>query len=344
MPSIWPQHTNNDDIDAAGRVLSQGFDADPTEWQQAAQLVNQWRVLHSHPLNTFRNNLRRRVSSRGVIAQRLKRLPTIISKLERLHRIRLSQMQDIGGCRAVVQTANAAFDLASDLTSSGIRHQLVRANDYISNPRPSGYRGLHLIYSYHSDRQTLWQGLQIELQFRSRLQHQWATAVETVGTLTGNDLKSSQGDPTWLRFFALMSSVIALRERTAPVPGTPPMTKDLINEIRECDASIGISSQLQVFQAITGQVPTLRNVRNRLVILELNWETRKVNGWTFRIRDDESASEFYLSKEEENRDNASVDVVLVSTDSLATLRRVYPNYFIDIRGFRRLVRETIEGG
>ena len=137
----------------------------------AVAVVNPWRASHARPLDTFRNNLRRRMGRGGVVAQRLKRLPSIVSKLERLPRIRLSRMQDIGGCRAIVSNADDSFTLAADLGASRMRHELVRYQNYIDNPRATGYRGLHLIYAYNSDRTTDWQGLQIEIQIRSQLQH-----------------------------------------------------------------------------------------------------------------------------------------------------------------------------
>ena len=36
--------------------------------------------------------------------------------------------------------------------------------------------------------------LRIEMQIRTKLQHIWATAVETMGTFLGQALKSRQGD------------------------------------------------------------------------------------------------------------------------------------------------------
>ena len=83
-----------------------------------------------------------------------------------------------------------------------------------------------------------WQGLQIEIQLRSRLQHQWATAVETVGTFIGDELKSNRGDQGWLRFFALMSSAIALSERTPLVPDTPTNQPEIVEEIRRCNEEL----------------------------------------------------------------------------------------------------------
>lgn len=134
-------------------------ETDIDKWAQSARLINAWRASHAGPLNTFRVNLNRRVGRRGFVAQRLKRLPTIVSKLKRLPRIRLSQMQDIGGCRAVLRTSDQAYDLALDFGSSRIRHKLIRYKDYIREPQRSGYRGLHLVYAYDSDRSMQWNGL-----------------------------------------------------------------------------------------------------------------------------------------------------------------------------------------
>ena len=324
-----------EEIDQAGRiVVVDGH----SEWSNAVSLINGWRASHSGPLNTFRVNLRRRVKSRDLVAQRLKRLPSIISKLKRLQRIPLSQMQDIGGCRVVVSESDDAFNLAADFVGSKIRHELISHSNYIENPRKTGYRSLHLVYAYNSDRTTRWQGLRTEIQIRSRLQHQWATAVETVGTFIGDDLKSNVGDPTWLRFFALMATVIAQREKTPSVPNTPTSQGELVKEIRECDQRLRISERLAAFHRITHGFQL--SINNPWVVLELNLKTRKVASREFKTNDWESANSWYLEKEVESRDNPR-EVVLVSAKSLSELRRAYPNFFLDLGGFRRVVRETL---
>ena len=66
--------------------------------------------------------------------------------------------------------------------------------------------------------------MRIEIQFRSRLKHAWAAAVETVGTASGQALKSSEGDEGWLRFFVLMASEIAFSEG-CPSSRILPMTE-----------------------------------------------------------------------------------------------------------------------
>ena len=181
----------------------------------------------------------------------------------------MSRMQDIGGCRAVVSAADDAFNLAADLADSRIRHTLASYNNYIDEPRRTGYRGIHLVYSYHSDRVDQWQGLNTEIQIRSQFQHQWATAVETVGTFTGDELKSGRGSADWLRFFALMSSFIAGLEEKAIVPDTPANDRELFDEIGRLDATLGITERLAAFQSIAASLTGPR--RSPITGLCLNW-------------------------------------------------------------------------
>src|SRR5580704_5104351 len=68
-------------------------------------IINNWRSSHAFPLQSFKMTLlvrAKKVDSKAIVAQRLKRLPSIELKLRRFKDMRLSQMQDLGGCRAVV--------------------------------------------------------------------------------------------------------------------------------------------------------------------------------------------------------------------------------------------------
>ncbi len=332
------------EIDAAGRVLANvpQEGEDDSEWLEAFRFVSTWRATHAGPLKAFRNNLGRRVGHQGIVAQRLKRMPTIISKLGRLAWLKLSRMQDIGGCRAIVSSADDAFRLAADFADSRIRHERLDYKNYIDDPRRSGYRGLHLVYGYFSERKPQWQGLKTEIQIRSQLQHQWATAVETVGTFIGDELKSSKGDETWLRFFTLMSSVIAQREHLPGVPGTPRRQEKLVAEIKECERQVGILERLTTFESLTHLVLDFPNFRNRWVIMELNLAANSVRGLAFGENEKEQAASMYADEELAHRGDPKIAVVMVSAKSVQALRRAYPNFFADLSEFRNLVRETIE--
>ena len=85
--------------------------------------------------------------------------------------------------------------------------------DYITNPKESGYRGIHDVYAYQSkkgyDRSDKWNGLLVEIQYRTIYQHAWATAVEVADYLTNCRAKFSQGNSDQQEFFRYASEIIA---------------------------------------------------------------------------------------------------------------------------------------
>ncbi|MDX5299682.1 MAG: RelA/SpoT domain-containing protein, partial [Gammaproteobacteria bacterium] len=72
--------------------------------------------------------------------------------------------------------------------------------DYIKRPKSTGYRGIHDVYSYdvNSKNGDKYRGLLIEIQYRTLVQHAWATAVEVIGFITENQPKFQQGDQRYL--------------------------------------------------------------------------------------------------------------------------------------------------
>ena len=207
-------------INKAGRLLADTPSNLDLTW--ARDLAERWRACHAYPINTFQSTLRHALKpySEPIVAQRLKRMPTIIDKLRRYENMQLTTMQDIGGIRAVLASIDDVYKLADEyINRKRLAHELVGQYDYIQNPRnEDGYRSLHLTYRYVNKQAPSYDGLRIELQLRTRLQHVWATAVETMGTFLGQALKSRQGDQEWIDFFALTSSAFAHKENCAPIP------------------------------------------------------------------------------------------------------------------------------
>src|SRR6266849_6428437 len=116
MPWIAPLYSR-EEINRAGRSR---IDDNASAAAQASALgiVNNWRAAHSFPLNCFQVTLRnrsRRIFGHPLIAQRLKRLIAIEAKLRRFRPsgMKLSQMQDIGGCRAILPTVPHADRLVA---------------------------------------------------------------------------------------------------------------------------------------------------------------------------------------------------------------------------------------
>ena len=221
----------------------------------AAEIINNWRAIHSYPLNAMQVVLSRRareIQPTSVVSRRIKRLPAIQQKLRRMtKRLTLSQMQDVGGCRAVLGSVSEVRKVVAAYKQKrrGARHVLIDEDDYITNPKNSGYRSYHLIYEYKSRGASgkPYSGRKIEIQIRSDLQHLWATAVETASTFQRQSLKSSSGDKQWLRFFVLAGSAFALRERTTPVPNTPTDRRILIKELRALANELQVEAKLETY-------------------------------------------------------------------------------------------------
>ena len=110
-------------------------------------------------------------------------------------------------------------EIQTTRSNSCFEHVLVGEKNYISEPRSEdGYRSHHLIYSYKNCKGPDYEGLLTEMQFRTKLQHIWATAVETMGVYLDEPLKSRRGDQEWLYYFALVSSAFAHMENLPLVP------------------------------------------------------------------------------------------------------------------------------
>ncbi|MDX2260696.1 MAG: RelA/SpoT domain-containing protein [Gemmatimonadales bacterium] len=330
-------------VNWAGDILLAGSDASLADHIQALEIINNWRASHSQPLLSTRMSLSgraRRVDPGALIAQRLKRLPSIELKLRRNPHMRLSQMQDTGGCRAVVKDMPALRDLygmyAKSIESTDrSRPQCCEVYDYIAEPKGDGYRGLHLVYKYGTRTEalnTLYGGMRVEIQLRSHLQHVWATAVEIVGAFTHQALKSGLGSDQWRRFFVLMANAIAFRESAPRVPNAHLQREPLVAELKKLARELGVVRALQSMKAVVQHIST-EVQSEKLFLLELDTQTGVVKVWGFGVGQDAIANEQYLRVEKDIADDPSKQAVLVTVDSLAALPNAFPNYYADTGAF-----------
>lgn len=341
---VWPVPLyNRGRVDAAGRELVDesvtGADRDV-----ALEIINNWRAAHSYPLLALRITLQkraRRVDPNAVVAQRLKKLSSIDTKLRRNPRMQLSQMQDIGGCRAVIATVAKVDQLVETYRESDVknpsRSRRARAPyDYIACPKADGYRGVHLIYKYQSSSPThsVYNGQRIEIQIRSRLQHAWATTVEVVDTITRDAIKTGGGAPQWRRFFALMASAMASVERRPLVPATPENKSELHAEIAHLADELQVERRLQTYVV---SVETDQHITGEIYLLNLDFVAQVVSVRPFPAKAMAEASAAYLAAEKANANNPNMNAVLVTLDDLRKLRSAYPNYYLDTSQFLRFM-------
>jgi hypothetical protein len=333
------------EVNAAGRRM-----ADVERWDdetyKAVLIIDNWRAAHAYPLNSFHITLKNRVSKvcdGSVTAQRIKRLESIAFKLVNEKNMKLSQMQDIGGCRAVLQTIDQVYEMRDAYVTKVVTHVPIGEKDYIADPRPTGYRGVHLKYRFSGKANSKpWNGLKIEIQLRTFLQHKWATAVEAAGTFTQAALKSNRGKQEWLRFFALMSSIFAIREGCPTIPGTPGTLKELCDEIRQLDAEHQIKSMFTQYSAIIPHIEKRKGAKYFLVTL--NPTKLEVNVQGYKSNESQLANKAYTYAETMMAKDKFTQVVLVSVSSINTLKRAYPNYFLDTQDFLRDVSLVLDGG
>lgn len=225
------------------------------------------------------------------------------------------------------------------------RHTFVKESDYIANPKDDGYRGVHLIYRYYSGsrRHRPFVGLKTEIQIRSRLQHIWATAVETVDTFTGDPMKAGRGELQWRRFFALMGSALAIKERRAIVPNTPQDPTVLIAELRALTKALRVKNTLEAWRRALRWLPE-RTIHGDayFFLLFLDTEAGRLSVRSFKKEDVLAAQEAYANTEQNVEAKAdSRQAVLVSVKHLSSLRGAYPNYFLDTAAFLREVARAI---
>ena len=200
-------------LDLRERMLRDGAeravrDSEEKRLDEAWAALAGWRSLHARPLSTVAANLRyhvdrgdARVSERIEVTQRLKRLDTLIGKLAH-ERGNVTQMQDIGGVRAVLPSQRHVYVVRRRLLKSW---GVIRERDYITEPKSSGYRSLHLIVRRKD--------YPIEVQLRTIGQDIWANTVEEVGRRSGVDLKFGAGDERFHSVFLAMAELIANFDR-----------------------------------------------------------------------------------------------------------------------------------
>lgn len=336
-------------IRKAGDILRNESNHTVNERKEAVEIIANWRALHSYPLMVFRNTLSRKAnkvanSKDVLIAQRLKRLPSIKSKLLRAENMNLARMQDIGGLRSVMPTVQMVRKLHSDYSSNKNRflHEFSTFKDYIEYPKSDGYRGLHQVFKYQSQSTPQYNGLQIELQIRSKKQHIWATAVETLGTFLNQGLKTGGGNDQNRRYLALCSALFSIQEKCPPLPLLDLPENELIQELRELEDSLGIIQNLQGFNVAARHIDSGGFNTGAYNLVVLNKDSRRARIIRFTKDQLELANERYSEYEEKVHGGENLEVVLVAAGPIKNLKKAYPNYFLDTTQFSKEILRIIQ--
>ena len=318
-------------IDRAGELLKSRAGSSE-DIAHALEALSAWRAYHAAPLDTFATVLRKRisrVSKDAVVAQRLKRTPSIIFKLTNHKTMRLSAMQDIGGLRAILESTEEVYNLLGVYKKSRSKHLLASLDDYIASPKVDGYRGVHLVYKLAKT-----PNLFIEIQIRSKLQHIWATGVEVFGTLQNSSFKSGQGNKKWLKFFSLLSSVFALKEGQPLLHAHAKISKDdLLEELKKQIHELHVIENLNVYTAVYKTISnsSTRGRKGHYSLILLNSRENTISLETYGANQFAAAARAYLALETKHFEDTQINVVLVNTGDIRKLELSYPNYFMDTK-------------
>ena len=262
-------------------------------------------------------------------------------------------MQDIGGCRAILSSDKRVTKLVRELK----RRRPFRISNYLKNPKPDGYRGVHLVGDFSSGGG---QRRSIEIQIRTRIQHSWATAVEIIDLFTGQAIKSNDGEAEWQEFFQVASELFAVVDQAilrdeSNQGKLAALVADKVKKggqgsngrpLLELNERVySLSNKLDVITRFNAFTKSLKFADEQLaerpadgyVLLEVDVNRSHLNCGFFRANDFDRAASKYLEAEKKAAATTGISVALVATDAVGGLKEAYPNYFADSEVFLKLI-------
>ena len=342
-------------ITKAGKFLAFGNYEDNSEFNHCFDVLVFWRSEHSDSLEmafTLLQKVVLPIEKDALFAKRLKRYVSIVSKLQRFESMTLKKMQDIGGCRAVVSSEKKVRKITRELRKNNTfkySDNRFRFKDYITNPKPDGYRSYHIIGQFPSKDKTL---KNIEVQIRTYLQHYWATALEIIDLFTNQPLKTNQGKKEWEDFFRLVGSLFSVLDKVTNYHNLSledrisgyfiKSEQSKVDTGEMLDSLAKIIRKLDVVKLFSSFANSLKIVGDELkdheeagyILLVIDPDNGQLEYTIFNQRDSDSAQEKYAHQESVAASpHNNLIVALVYTSSIEDVKEAYPNFFADSSRF-----------
>ncbi|MFG1362005.1 RelA/SpoT domain-containing protein [Xanthobacter versatilis] len=317
-------------IDKAGTILSdkeRQYDETSLEMDY---IFDEYRKDHLEPLTDLTLEIQswlQAYDNNYYIAQRLKRKPQILRKLKRLS-VRLTQLQDIGGCRIIVENNRDVDRLLSyinnRLSNTGFL-KIIRSTDYRDLGRDdTGYRSYHIILDVR--------GYRCELQIRSRIQHYWSESIERTSVIYGFRLKEKEGDQAVIDYFKHFSN--ALHEIEINHGINSAFEIDLERRRKQAEQIITSTQSTALSGHVNSNIiKTMseieRNNGQRINnwILVFDWNDGNFISWDFVSRNADEAVEKYKKYEMEYPEEEKYEVVMIGTSDISTVIHTHSHYF-----------------
>lgn len=344
MTFIQPAFSR-EQVKKAGARLRDGL-IDPND----VEILENWRASHLYVLNTFQANLRtraKRFAGDVIVAQRLKRRTTIIDKLSREPNMQLSTMHDLAGCRVIFKNIAELTKFREGFEGARFLHE--RRHDrnkynYIDNPKGTGYRGIHDVYSYRSSSTSgsQWNGLNLEIQYRTVFQHAWATAVEVIDLINRDRIKFNESDEDHREFFRLASELISRNFEGKTSCKGDLSDSQVVDRFREIETKTGFLEMLGTLSKSSSKAKLLTN---SLLILKQKEDQSRPGSVDLSVETFKTILETvkkYNEYERHAQEKGILDIVFVRGANTREIALAYSNYFTDTADFCKYVNTAIE--
>lgn len=325
--------TSKTQIRIAGEKISKGI-----HQNEDIVILDQWRGAHAYVLNTFQALLRNRIKSfdgHVEFVQRLKRRKTVIDKLTNQRGVNLASMNDIAGCRLIFDSIDELNEFRLRLLHSArIRHKLKYEDadkyNYILEPKETGYRGIHDVYRHRprDNRNSPWEDLLIEIQYRTQYQNSWATAVEIADIINKTRVKFEENNTDQSEFFAVCSEIVARKENRRSTYNSL-AEAELMQRFNQLESKTGLLGVLKAIKTV--QITDSEIGKHNVLAIFDNggFEIEKYSSGLLALK-----RANYLEDQEN-----TVNVVYVSSESPRSIRASYKNYFNDPLDFVGLIQQ-----
>jgi ppGpp synthetase/RelA/SpoT-type nucleotidyltranferase len=318
-------------IDKAGEQLAKGTWKTDDQYLENELIFDEYRKLHIEPLTEITIKLQSWLMDFNedfYIAQRIKRKPQILRKLKRFSS-RLSQLQDLGGVRIIFEKniyIDKFIDFIKNKLSKSHYFSIDKITDYREKGRyDSGYRAVHLML--------IRKEIKIELQLRSRIQHNWAERIERTSIIYGHYLKELEGDQRILDYFKLLSNIFY--EIECDRKPSKNSLEDLENKRLSCEKIITKSDKKNILnsfvnenfiKAMISRDASLKTKFHNWMII-FNWKTGQFQNWQLIDGKSDNAIKTYVDFEKKWSEEEGYEVVMIGSSDPSTIRKTHSHYF-----------------
>lgn len=318
-------------IDRSGEILS----STKREYDEISleldYVFEDYRKNHLEPLTRLTLILQEWLQTYGkeyYIAQRLKRKPQILRKLRRFS-VRLTQLQDIGGCRIIVDKNNDVDTLISflfDKFKENSSFSIFRSTDYREFGRDdTGYRAYHVVINIS--------GYKIELQIRSKIQHYWSESIERTSVIYGNRLKESEGDSRVISYFKLFSNHLHKIESKLPISSSDEIQLQKMRTIAETviteasdEKGLGGHVNEDIVKTMADFETQNKEELNNWILV-FDWSDGNFVTWDVVGRNTDEATFKYRQYERQFPEEEKYEVVMIGSSDIKSVKQTHSHYF-----------------